>query len=116
MFATLALVLAVAVAQPQSGATTSNSPLIGVWAEQGGSTRARIAPCAGGNGLCATVVGTGQTVLTGLAPNGAGRWRGRYVGDGMNLAATVRLNGQDTAAMTACRLVICQTVTYRRVR
>jgi uncharacterized protein (DUF2147 family) len=108
------LVVAMAAAMVQSQAP---SPLTGVWAEQGGSTRARIAPCPGGSpGLCATVVGSGQTVVTGLVPNGTGRWRGRYVADGMNLTANVRMTGTDVVAMTACRLVLCQTVTYRRAR
>jgi hypothetical protein len=34
----------------------------------------------------------------------------------MNLNATVRLTSPDVAAMTACQLVLCQTVTYRRTR
>lgn len=112
MFAPIVVALAALVDQAQP-----TSPLIGVWAEQGGQTRARIAPCPRGTpGLCATVVGSGEVVLTGLTPSGTGRWRGRYVGDGMNLSATVRLRSADVAAMTACRLMICQTVTYRRVR
>jgi uncharacterized protein (DUF2147 family) len=112
MFATLVVAVAAAMVQSQTP-----SPLIGVWAEQGGSTRARIAPCPGGApGLCATVVGSGESVLTGLTPNGTGRWHGRYVGDGLNLGASVRLTSPDAAAMTACRLVLCQTVTYRRTR
>lgn len=108
------LIAAVAAAMIQS---QTPSPLIGVWAEQGGTTRARIAPCTGGAvGLCATVVGSGETVLTAIVPNGTGRWRGRYVADGMNLGATVRLTSPNVAAMTACQLVLCQTVTYRRTR
>ena len=92
-------------------------PLAGVWAEQGGPARARISPCpTAPTTLCATDLGNGRTVLTGLQASGPGQWRGRYVGDGMNLGATVRLTGPDAASMTACRLVICQTVTYRRTR
>lgn len=112
MIASIALVWAVSLAQ-----ASAPSPLIGTWVEKGGSTRARIALCPGASDvLCASVVGSGETVLTGLKSTGAGQWRGRYVADGMDLAATVRLTGPDVVAMTACRLVLCQTVTYRRTR
>lgn len=110
LFVAFALAAILAQASPVN-------PLIGLWVEDGGSTRARIAPCPRAAGtLCASVVDSGQTVLTGLTPSGPGRWRGRYVADGMNLGATVRLTQANTVAMTACRLVVCQTVTYRRVR
>lgn len=112
MIAPIVIALTAALAQ-----TPPSSALTGLWVEEGGSTRARIAPCASDPAtLCATVVGTGQAVLTGLTPAGEGQWRGRYVGDGMNLGARVRLTRPNVAAMTACRLVLCQTVTYRRAR
>lgn len=112
MLASITAVWALALIQAQP-----TPSLAGVWAEQGGTSRVRISPCQGAPAtLCATDLGNGRTAVTGLQPAGNGRWRGRYVADGMNLGANVRMTGPDVAAMTACRLVICQTVTYRRSR
>ena len=112
MYASITAVWAMALIQ--ASATPS---ILGVWTEQGATNRARIAPCPDAPAkLCATDLGNGKIVLTGLQGDGKGKWRGRYVADGMNLPATVRLTKPDVAAMTACRLVICQTVNYRRAR
>lgn len=101
----------------------ATSPVEGVWRASDGSGAARIAACSDDDDtLCATEItlgsGTpvaGRVVLRDLRQTSENRWRGRYLLGRDTLPATIELRSADLAAMTACRWLICQTVTYERV-
>jgi hypothetical protein len=116
------------LAAPAAGQTTGPTPaLAGLWSPRDASSVIEVAPCAANAGrLCAVVVReriapgepslAGQVVVRDLAPARNGRWRGRYVEDGADYAATVRLVSADEAEFHVCAApLLCQTERYRRV-
>ncbi len=107
-----------------SSPAIATSSIEGTWRASDGSGSAQIGPCADDAvTLCASEItmtpgglATGRVVVRGLRQASATRWRGTYLMGRERLPATVELRSYDLAAMTACRWVLCQTVTYERVR
>lgn len=110
----------VAAAPVSDGASTN---LQGDWRAVDGSDVVRVAPCGGA--LCATVIeeraksgeasSLGKVVIRDLTMDGARGWRGRYVGDGQNFAATVRPQSGGAVEFKVCPApMICDTARYVR--
>ncbi len=101
------------------------SPLLGMWTENGGPGAARIGPCsAAPTLLCATgydrnadgSVGRKRgIVLRDLKADGKNRWRGTYLDGSRKLPATVTLTANGKVTMRVCLLMFCQSVTYTRI-
>ena len=128
----LALAAAALLAAAPVGAAGS-SPLEGVWTNPKRSVTVRIAPC--GQQLCGRIVaaspkarqdaaesGTrnlvGTTILSGLAPAGANKWRGRVFMPKANrkAAANLSLAGRNRLNVEGCVLsVLCKSQTWSRV-
>lgn len=101
-------------ASAQSAPAASPSPIEGLWRASDGSASARIAICQDNQAaLCATA--SGRVVVSNLRQVSAKLWRGSYHDGNDRLPATVELRNRDLAAMTACKWILCQTVTYRRI-
>jgi uncharacterized protein (DUF2147 family) len=128
----LAILAAALLAAAPAQAAVS-SPLVGVWTNPKRSVTVRIAPC--GQQLCGRVVaaspkakkdaaesGTrnlvGTTILSGLAPAGANRWRGRVFMPKANRRATAKLSltARNRLNVEGCVLsVLCKSQTWSRV-
>lgn len=123
----LAAVLALSAA-PAAAA----SPLEGLWRNPKGSVVVKIAPC--GEQLCGRVVqaspkarakaaegGTerlvGTTILSGITPAGANRWKGRVFLPKQNRHATghLRLTGNRLTVQGCLLGVICKDQTWTKV-
>ena len=109
------------------------SPLEGVWTNPKRSVTVRIAPC--GQQLCGRVIaasakartdaahgGTrslvGTTILSGLSPAGANKWRGRVFMPKANRRATANLSltARNRLNVEGCVLsVLCKSQTWSRV-
>ena len=108
------------------------SPLEGLWRNPKGSVTVRIAPC--GQQLCGRVVqaspkakakaaegGTeqllGTTILSGITPAGANRWKGRVFLPRQNRHATghLRLTGNRLTVQGCLLGVICKDQTWTKV-
>lgn len=128
----LAILLAAGLAAVPASAA-AQSPLEGTWTNPKGSVTVRIAPC--GQQLCGRVVnasakakrdaaegGTrslvGTTILSGISPAGANKWRGRAFMPKVNRHATANLSlhGRDRMHVQGCLVgVLCKTQTWSRV-
>ncbi|WP_298123686.1 DUF2147 domain-containing protein [Brevundimonas sp.] len=104
----------------------SPSPLLGDWRAVDGSATARVAPCRGGEGLCATVIQErfvpdepsvlGRVIVRNLVP-GRNGWTGMYVDGGQRLNARVKLLNDRTLELRVCvNAFLCDTGLYARVR
>jgi len=87
--------------------------------------------CRSSSNLCVTVVsGTdaapemaaivGKVVVRDMVPVRQGVWSGRYVGEGKNLPATIKLRERDSAEFRVClyswlQFGLCEVQQYRRV-
>ena len=129
---TLAILAAALLAAVPAGAA-ARSPLEGVWTNPKGSVTVRIAPC--GQQLCGRVVaasakakrdaaegGTralvGTTILSGISPAGANKWRGRVFMPKANRKATANLSlaSRDRLNVQGCVLsVLCKSQSWSRV-
>ncbi|NJS13318.1 MAG: hypothetical protein HC788_00465 [Sphingopyxis sp.] len=112
------------VGSPATAQTAS--PHYGVWRQDDGSVTVRIAACPQSTAACATVIAEriqpgepsllNQTVVRDMIPNGARRWRGRYVVDGQSLNATARLLSDDRLTMRVCALAfLCDSIRLERI-
>lgn len=128
----LAILLAAALAAVPASAA-AQSPLEGTWTNPKGSVTVRIAPC--GEQLCGRVVnasakakrdaaegGTrnlvGTTILSGIAPAGTNKWRGRAFMPKVNRHAMANLSlaGRNKLNVQGCLLsVLCKSQTWSRV-
>lgn len=108
-----------------AAATATNSPLVGTWAEIGGTGAARIERCAANSDqLCATGLARRADgkpgfvddglVLTGIIVAGKG-WKGTYLDGNRKLPAELNLESADKVRMKVCLLFMCQTARYARV-
>jgi len=102
------------------------SQLLGDWRSPDGTTVARVAPCASGASLCATVIAdgaprgarssVGRVMVRDIRP-AAGGWRGAYGSAADSLPAEIRLTAPDRLQMRVCAdVILCQTARYQRVR
>jgi len=124
-------VLAAALALVPTTALAA-SPLEGLWRNPKGSVMVRIAPC--GQQLCGKVVranakarskaaegGTeqlvGTTLLSGISPTGANRWKGRVFLPKQNTHATgnLRLTGRQLTVQGCLLGIICKDQTWMKV-
>lgn len=124
VFRRLVVLLVALMAGFAHPALAQASPSIeGLWRASDGSGSALIATCTNDvSALCASeiavnpdVLAAGRVVVRDLRQTSAGEWRGTYLSGRDALPAAVKLRSPDLAAMTACRWLLCQTVTYRRV-
>ena len=126
------LAAAVLLAAAPVGAAAP-SPLEGVWTNPKRSVTVRIAPC--GQQLCGRVIaasakartdaargGTrslvGTTILSGLSPAGANKWRGRVFMPKANrrAAANLSLTARNRLNVEGCVLsMLCKSQTWSRV-
>lgn len=127
----IATIAAAALALTSAPASAA-SPLEGVWRNPKGSVTVRIAPC--GRQLCGRVInaspkakakaaegGTeqlpGTTILSGITPTGANRWKGRVFLPRQNRHATgnLRLSGNRLTVQGCLLGIICKDQTWTRV-
>ena len=122
------LILAALIAASSTAALAQPTRLLdGIWQQDDGSVTVRIADCSRGSAKCATVTEeravagqpslVNQTVVQDMRPDGARRWRGRYVVDGQSMNATARLVSSDTLTVRVCAIAfLCDTIRLNRVR
>lgn len=123
---TIAMLIAASASASMAEAQTARS-LDGLWRQDDGSVTVRIADCPRATSKCATVTEeravagqsslVNQTVVQDMRPDGARRWRGRYVVDGQSMNATARLVSTDTLTVRVCAIAfLCDTIRLNRVR
>jgi uncharacterized protein (DUF2147 family) len=106
-------------------AQSPGTGLDGRWSPRDRSVVINFAPC--GTALCGTVVEgvlkpstsdlRGKIVIRDLVRQPSGIWLGRYVGDGNNLAAKLKLNGTDQLDVKVCMVsFLCNTQIMFRAR
>lgn len=111
----------------------------GLWMMTGDAMKVRIAPCAGQAGqLCGTIAWlkprqedkaavkpaantpapkspVGYAIMTGFKPDGANRWKGKFLlGKGKTLNGTLSLNKDGSLHVSGCLLAICKGQDWKR--
>jgi uncharacterized protein (DUF2147 family) len=100
--------------------------LLGKWAAKNGTSTVNIAPCLGSTDLCATVIAEkrapnepsslGKVAVQGIRADGKKGWRGRFVDNGADYPASVKMKGADIADFKICVFAfVCETQQYRRL-
>lgn len=119
----MALLLAASVAPLQAQGT---HPLAGVWRASDASITVQILACPGADLLCATLIDetsvqgqrsrVGSILVRDIRSAGARGWVGRYVEDGENLPAQIRLPSSNAATFKICTAAfLCETLRFTRV-
>ncbi len=113
------------IAALPASAQTARSPLEGTWAPQDRSAQVRFSPC--GVRVCGILVsGTlrpiksnkpGQTIISDLVAKGDGIWSGRFIADGSNLMARIKMTGTNTIDVKVCPIsFMCKTLKMTKVQ
>jgi len=114
-----------------SGCTQAQNveaPLDGRW--NGKEAVILVVPCRSSTTRCVTLDSgknasmaaiAGTTIVRDLAHEGPGHWRGRFVGEGKNLPATLRLMDVDHAEFRVCLVSfipfgLCEVQQFSRVK
>jgi uncharacterized protein (DUF2147 family) len=101
--------------------------LPGVWREDDGKATVRIARCAAGGDLCATVIDEklelgepsrrGKITVTSIRQTSQGRWTGLLVDADASMTMRIRQTSPDTVSFKICALAFfCETKRYQRLR
>jgi uncharacterized protein (DUF2147 family) len=114
-------------ASPSPSATQSPiSPLQGSWRQDDGSTTVKIAPCAGSDALCATVIAErpepgvssslNEIIVRDIRPSGQSQWTGQFVTNSQPIKATIRLVKPSRFTVKICSMIfMCETINMDRI-
>jgi hypothetical protein len=102
------------------------NPLQGSWRQDDGSTTVKIAPCAGSDALCATVIaerlGSGELsslneiIVRDIRPSGQSQWTGQFVTNSQPIKAKIRLVTPSRFTVKVCSMIfMCENINMDRI-
>lgn len=125
--AMLSFAITFAVIMAQSAEAQTSAIIDGTWRAKDGTSTVVIAPCPNGADRCATVIGErldpgqpsnlNQIVVRDIRPDKKRGWRGRYIADGADYKASVKLSGNDAFNFKICAVAfLCETQPFVRLK
>ncbi len=124
-----ALSFAITFAAIMAGSAEAQTSAIidGTWRAKDGSSTVVIAPCPTGADRCATVIAEqldpgqpsslNQIVVRDIRADKKRGWRGRYIAEGANFSASVKLAGNDAFNFKICAFAfLCETQPFVRLK
>jgi uncharacterized protein (DUF2147 family) len=113
---------------PSPSATQSPvNPLQGNWRQDDGSTTVSIAPCAGSDALCATVIAErlqpgepsslNTVIVRDIRPSGQSEWTGQFViGTNQTTKVKVKLATPSRFTVRVCAMIfVCDNINMERI-
>lgn len=121
----IAALLSLSLAVPASADSANPS---GQWQSLGGEARYRVTLCGDGTQLCAKLTWLrsdartaenlpylNRFIINGADSTGANKWSGTVVYEGKNVNGSVTLVGANRLKVNGCRLVVCQSLEFKRM-
>jgi uncharacterized protein (DUF2147 family) len=125
--ATLSFVITFAAMMASNAEAQTSAVIDGTWRAKDGSSTVVIGPCPTGVDRCATVIAErldpgqpsnlNQIVVRDIGPDKKRGWRGRYIADGADYKASVKLSGNDAFNFKICAFAfLCETQPFVRLK